>query len=863
MEAIILKTEYLVNPIGIDIINPCFFWNCSTGVLQTAYHLIAEKNGCIVWDSGKVKSNSMTHIKYMGEELNSRDIINWKVKLWDENDIQGNWSESTFEMGLLNPDDWKANWISGDYTLKKNIRYPVDYFKKEFILNKKVIKARLYISALGLYEAKINGNKVGNFVLAPGCTDYRTRVQYQVYNVLHMLTSLNILEVELADGWYRGSIGAFGVTNVYGRQTKIICQLEIEFSDASTQTICSNNSFLWSNDGPKIFTDLKDGEIYNASFKPSYGNKALVVKEKLIPLASNNIYVKEHEIFSPKLIITPTGDKILDFGQNIAGYISFNVTGNKGDKILLRCGEILDINGEFTMDNIQLKKPEKEFGVINKLLLISGKTEKIKGKLVETPKQEISFYCSGNTDYYKTTFSVFGFRYVQLTTDVSVDPLQFSAIAVYSDLEQTGEFNCSNESINRFVENTRWSMKGNFLDLPIDCPTRERLGWTGDAQIFFNTSAYFMNVAPFYRKWMKDLIDGQFPNGSIPAVVPHAGLDMMYKSTGSSVGWADAIVLIPYRFWKIYGDVNILEDSYEAMLKFAKSVIKNTGMKNKKQAQNNPYNKYTYEKGMHLGEWLEPEDVRDSNIGYKFLHPEECTAYLHYTMGCLAEISNFLDKPNDEKLFREYSEGAKKAYNFLFLPNGKLDTDRQAKLVRPLALGLLDVSNKRAVEKRLVQAIENAKYCVGTGFLSTSFLLPMLSNGGFKDIAYKMLENEESPSWLSEVKAGATTVWENWDGKDSRNHYSPGSVCEWIFNTVGGINISSPGHFIIKVIPGGSLTFAKTKYLSIYGEVKSSWEKIGSGYSINITIPPNTTADVFLTNDIIEKIGSGSFAYKL
>jgi len=863
MRAINLKTEYLEEPIQLSILKPRFYWNCEGGARQRAYQIIAKRADAVIWDSGKVLSDKMTHIRYEGQELKSRNQILWEVKLWDENDVPGEWVSSRFEMGLLQDSDWSAEWISGNYVPEKDMRYPVDCFQKEFSAAKKIHKARMYITACGLYEAKINGERAGTFCLAPGCTDYRYRIQYQTYDITQMLRDKNVLEIQIADGWYRGSIGCFGLTNVYGRQTKLLCQIEIEYADGTMEQIVSDDTFRWCNDGPVRFADLKDGEIYDASKIPSFTGKARIVSEKIVPTASNNVEVREKETFGAELYITPTGNKVLDFKQNIAGFLEFTVKGKQGQKIRLRCGEILDENGELTLNNIQVRKPAKEFGVQTQLLLITGNESQIEEEMVPTPKQEVEFICSGDTDHYKMAFSIFGFRYAQIETDVVFDASDFHAIAVYSHMEQTGDFVCSNEKVNRFLENTRWSMKGNFLDIPTDCPTRERLGWTGDAQVFFNTGAYFMNVAPFFRKWMEDIADVQFPDGHSSAVVPYVGADMLYNATGGSVGWGDAVVLLPYRYWKRYGDEDMIRDFYEVMRNYAMFMIQNTGHQNEEADTANPYSKYTYEKGMHLGEWLEPEEFRDTSVGGSTLHPEECTAYLHYTMKHMAEIAHELGRTEDEVLFAEYAEGAGKAYDWMFIQSGSIDTDRQAKLVRPLALGLLDGEKKKNVQQRLVKAVENRSYHIGTGFLSTPFILAMLTEAGRADTAYKMLENEEAPGWLAEVEAGATTVWENWDGEASRNHYSPGAVCEWLFESVCGIRVVGENRFLIKAVPGGSLSYASAEYQSIYGKVVSKWNKTDTRYHFTIEIPPNTTAEIVLCNEETYEAGCGTYTYEV
>jgi len=378
----------------------------------------------------------------------------------------------------------------------------------------------------------------------------------------------------------------------------------------------------------------------------------------------------------------------------------------------------------------------------------------------------------------------------------------------YSDLEQTGSFTCSNEKVNKLVQNTVWSMKGNFLDVPTDCPTRERLGWTGDAQVFFDTGAYLMNAAPFFRKFMRDMADNQMKSGKISAVMPYNGLSMLYDNTGGSVGWGDCAVLLPYRYWKRYGDRSFLEEFYPVMRGLAEFMIAGTGHKSKKAAKENPYNQYVYEKGMHLGEWLEPEEFQDKiAAGHSALHTEEATAYLHYTMRHMAEVAQALGKTEDTARYAEYAEGAKKAYHHLFLQNGAPDTDRQAKLVRPLALGLAegDEEIKKALEARLIQAVERREYRIATGFLSTPFVLGTLTKAGQVDLAYKMLENEQCPGWLYEMNQGATTIWEDWEGKLSQNHYSPGAVCQWLFDTAAGIRVDGENRFVIRPIPGGTL----------------------------------------------------------
>lgn len=832
-------------------------------MIQTAYRIVARREDETVWDSGKVQSASMTHILYNGKTLLSRDRVKWTVTLWDENDIPGESTESWFELGLLEPSDWTARWISGDYKPNKKERYPVDCFCRTFSVEKLVAKARLYASARGVYDVAVNGNRIEDFILAPGMTDYRRRIQYQTYDVTGLIQKENKVELRLADGWYRGSCAAYGVTNVYGTQTSVLAQLEITLTDGTVQTCATDDSWKWSNDGPVRFADLKDGEVYDAGRSPSYGGTARVaesVGDNVKLVASGNVPVREKERFTPVLLQGRNGIRVLDFGQNIAGYLEFSVKGQPGREMKLICGEVLDESGRVDLSGIQESRPVKgwsQMSLVKKLL-----TNKVSGESNPTPRQEIRFICSGGKDHYKTSFAVFGFRYVQVEGDVMIQPQDFTAIAVYSNMEETGSFVCSDERINRLVENTRWSMKGNFLDIPTDCPTRERLGWTGDAQIFFDTGAYLMDTAAFFGKWLGDMQDAQYKDGLLPAVLPYQGVEMMYKSTGSSVGWADAVYLIPYRYYKRYGDRNILERAWPMIEKYVDYLMSHLGMKDKKQARENPHNAYTYERGVHLGEWLESEEFRDKVYGAQAKHPEECTAYLYYAMEIIGEMAGILGKDNIQTRCAKMAKGAKSAYDNLFVKKGTLDIDRQAKLVRPLALGLLDGEVKKKAQERLVQAVEHYDYCVGTGFLSTPFLLPVLTEAGEVETAYKMLENTKKPGWLAEVLEGATTIWENWEGNLSQNHYSPGAVCQWLFDTVAGIRVEGENRLTICPRPGGSLKSACAEYISPYGKVVSRWERTSEETVYTVEIPANVTARILLPDSREEIVDAGVHVYR-
>ena len=834
MKAVRLRTEYLVNPIGIDIVAPRLYWNAEGGKKQTAYQIIAKSGGKIIWNTGKVASSRMTHILYEGQPLHSREKVYWSVKLWDENGEGGEISTGSFEMGLLENTDWKAKWITGNYKVKKSERYPVDCFRKKLSVTRSVKYARLYITACGLYEARLDGEKIGNYCLAPGHTDYRKRVQYQTYDVTELLSVGNhTMTVQLADGWYRGGCGAWGIRNQYGTETKLLAQLEISYADGKRDLIVTDESWDWSNDGPIRFADNKDGEVVNANREPSYSGKAKVTSHTVIPTASNNVFVTEHEHFTPTVTKAPNGKWLLDFGQNIAGYISFRIQANAGQKLTFRFGELLDEEGNLTLKNIQCVSKEKA-----------------------SPLQQIIYTCREGLNEYITTFAVFGFQYAEIKTDIELQPEDVTAIAVYSDIEQTGFFESSNALLNRFVDATIWSTKGNSLDIPTDCPTRERHGWTGDAQIFFETANYLFDYAAFSKKYLNDVYDWQKKDGRLPQIAPYGGVDFYMWTMNGSVGWSDAGILIPYRFWKLYGDKQILMEYYDRMKRYAQFMMNRCGklgLMAKPLGIKGEAKKYAVNAGQSYGEWAEPKDVYPND--WKDMvapHPEVSTAYTSYVLGCMAEIAEELDYTEDAALFRKYSEGSKKAYQAMAeLSDYSLDTDRQARLVRPLAFDLLNEQQKEYARKRLVQALENYGWRLGTGFLSTPLILDVLAQYDL-DAAYRLLENEEMPGWLFMPKNGATTIWESWEGTQAQggiaslNHYSKGAVSEWLFKTMCGIRIDGENHFVIAPKPGGGLTHAKAVYHSIYGTVECGWEKTEESYLFRISIPANTTATFIL-----------------
>ena len=846
MKAIRLKTEHLFDPLGIDVQHPRLSWNCEGGTKQTAYEIVCDQ-----WSSGRVESDAM-HAEYP-LVLASRERVNWKIRLYDETGAPGEWSEAFFETGLLKPSDWQAKWITGDYVPNKKERYPVDCFRKLVKIEKPVRHARLYATACGLYEAKLDGKKIGNFCFAPGYTDYRKRIQYQTCDVTSLLhEGENELTVQLADGWYRGSCGAWGRRNQYGTETKILMQMEIAYEDGTTGTVVSDGSWQWSNDGPIRFADNKDGEIVEAFRTPMYTGHAKETSHNVVPTASNNVPVTEHETFRPTITIAPNGNRLLNFGQNIAGYVAFRVNARIGQRMVWRFGEMLDESGNLTQKNIQLS-----------------------AKKITTPLQRIDITLGEGLNEYKTTFSVFGFQYAEVEGDVELDPENVESIAVYSDLERTGDFTSSNPLLNRLFDATLWSAKGNHLDIPTDCPTRERHGWTGDAQLFFTTASYLWDFAPFAKKYLHDVFDWQRKNGRLPHITPDGGADFYMWTMNGSVGWSDVGVLIPWRYSRINRDDSILKLFYDGMARYARFMEKRCGKSmplfSKHYDLPKETKKYFVNRGQSYGEWAEPVDVDGGFHWQDFVAPhlEVSTAYTCCVLGLMAKIAKKLGHEKDAEEFRTYSDGCREAYRALVRTEAfKLDTDRQAQLVRPLYFDLLDEEQTAYAKKRLIEALGHYDWRLGTGFLSTPLILYVLASYDI-EAAYRLLENEQIPGWLSMPKNGATTIWENWDGPfntqgaglGSLNHYSKGAVVEWLFTTMCGIRVDGENHFTVAPQPGGHFTHAEATYTSVFGKIGSAWERTDGKNVYTIEIPVNCEAEIRLPSGKTETVGAGVHRY--
>ena len=761
---------------------------------------------------------------------------------------------------------------------------PAPYIRKEFTVRKGLAQARACFTAKGIYHFYLNGMEGTDHLFTPGFTSYHDRLQYQVYDVTHFLQEgFNALGIVLGDGWWRGSTGGANLKNNFGYKLAFLGQLMLQYEDGTIEWVCSDGSFKTSY-GPLLKSDMKAGDLYDARIdiegwnQPGYDDSAWeqvqVVQEGLSGLiATRSVPVRQKETFTPKVMHTPNGETVLDFGQNIAGWVNMTVQGEAGTEVVFIHGETLDKEGNFTLQNLAHHGPLEDF-------------------------QEIRYILKGeDSEHYRPRFSIFGFRYVLVKKHPGeVKAEDFTAVAIYSDMEETGDFTCSNPLINQLVSNSRWSQKSNFMEVPTDCPTRERAGWTGDAQVFCKTATNFMNVQSFYEKWMADLAAEQFSNGSVGSTVPTVigyhnkeewerfskqNKDPMMAirrpepGTASmldgSSGWGDAAVIIPWTLYLCYGDKNILERQFDSAKAWVDYMTISAKKANERFQDSPSYQNYTdgeldadyiWDTAFHWGEWLETDsdfnDLVAAMSKSQGCHPDVATAYLAYSTRLLAEMASVLGKT---ELVEEYNlryEKIRKVYNVYFIKdNGTILDNRQAPNVRTLAFGLADKQKEQAVADRLAEMVVEQNYHLNTGFLSTPFILHVLADHGYSEIAFRLLEQTSDPSWLYAVSHGATTIWESWRGikpdgerTGSLNHYSYGAVSDFLFTGIAGIRPlwETPGfkHVLIKPMVGGTLTHASATFESPYGMIKSGWLKSESDVTYDFGIPTNSKATVIL-----------------
>ena len=742
------------------------------------------------------------------------------------------------------PDVWKAKWIDPELPHDPEQRQPASVLRSVFTAAK-AETAILYITCHGLYEACLNGQRVSDFVLAPGTGDYARRLTVQACEVSDLLREgRNELTVTLGDGWYRGSVGIDGLCNYYGSDLALLCQLEVD----GKAVLCSDETWEASQSGPTRENDLQQGERYDARMEEIRDWHDVTVRDfgyvNLAPTES--VPILEQERFAGKLLTMPNGGTVIDFSQNLAGYTELRVTAKAGQMITLWHGETLDENGNFTQKNFDPGDRNKN-GI----------------------PQKITYICKDGLNIYKPAFTIFGFRYAKIETEIDLDDAEFTAVAVYSQMPQTGFFECGNADVNRLFQNSLWSMRSNFCDIPTDCPTRERAGWTGDAGVFAPTAVYLMDCLPVLRKWLGECRAAQGDDGLVQNIAPVNNKGgMISNMLQGSAGWGDACILVPWVLYEAYSDKTILEENYDMMCRWMRYCEKRA-QKTRPHNLLNPYHKYLVDEGFHFGEWCQP-DVENGESMKKTMMlgaPEVATAYYYRSASVLAQIAGILGRPEDAEHYAAIAENAKKAYRYTCTKNGAIRSDRQCEYVRPVAFGLLESEEVQAAADELNRLVEKNNFHLNTGFLSTPDLCRVLADNGHAETAYKLLLQEDCPGWLYAVKKGATTIWETWDGvradgtvHDSLNHYSYGAVSGWLFSGVCGIRLQA-GRLTIKPCPHPSLGFAKAEWRSPVGTIRSSWAYEGSYLNFDISVP--VPALIELPNGEKHEVKEGDCHYEV
>ncbi|TAF79445.1 MAG: alpha-L-rhamnosidase [Runella slithyformis] len=839
-----LRIEYQTNPLGLGVAAPRFSWklkSVSRNVMQTTYQIwvstsekMTKKN--IVWDSEEVASDASHLIEYQGKTLQSRQRYFWKVLVKDN---QGNETQSPtafFEMGQLAASDWKAQWIEPEkegFDVKK--QQPVPLLRKEFVAKGKIASARLYVTSHGLHEIEINGKRVGDAVLAPGWTAYQSHLQYYTHDVTdHLKTGLNAIGAMLGDGWYRGFLAWEDNRNVYGQRLGLLAQLHIRYANGSEEIIGTNDTWKASNDGPIREADIYNGETYDARLEKNFSMAGFDAKNwwavKVADFPKNNLVasasppVRRIEEIKPRRIFkTPAGETVLDFGQNMVGWVRFKVQGAAGKTVRITHAEVLDQKGNFYTANLRHAKCELNYT--------------LKGGGVET---------------YEPRFTFMGFQFVRLEnwpTEATLNDIV--GVVIHSDMPISGSFKCSKPLINQLQHNIVWGQKGNFVDVPTDCPQRdERLGWTGDAQAFARTATFNKDVAGFFTKWLKDVAADQKPDGVVPFVVPDA-----LRNNQASAGWSDVATIVPMEMYQVYGDKRLLSDQYGSMKKWTNYIRQQAGDAN------------LWRSGSHFGDWL---SYRGTNAQYGEPTTDNdfiATAFYAHSAKLTSQAALVLGKVMDAVEYGELHEKIKKAFNQEYVsPSGRLVCNTQTAYVLALHFDLLPENLRQQAVERLVTDIKNHDNHLTTGFLGTPYLCHVLTRFGKNDVAYTLLNQETYPSWLYPIKMGATTIWERWDGikpdgsfqdvgMNSYNHYAYGAIGDWMYQNMTGIQLGETGFkkIVFAPKPGGGITSAKASYESPYGIIVSSWETNNGKTTVSVQVPPNSSAQMILPNATPEK----------
>ncbi len=865
-----MRCEYLSNPLAIAVAQPRLSWKLnaadtqSRNLSQSSYHIQVSSESSFsaadLWDSGEVKSAATSQLEYKGKALASRQQAFWRVRNCDQ---AGEWSEwskpATWTMGLLDRNDWLGDWISDadDHVAwtSKNIQNmakdPVrgklklrsaSQFRREFNVRGPIKKATLYATALGIYQAQINGKLAGKVLLAPGWTDYNKRIHYQTYDVTSSVkVGQNAIAGELADGWYSGYVayglltGQYGLDpetpgrSYYGLVPAIRMQVDIEYADGTREVIATDRTWK-AHQSPAIEADILMGETYDARLEKAgwsaVGFDDSAWKNASVR-ASTSAVIEPHpcepvvaieEIKSKSVKEHTPGVFIFDLGQNISGVVRLKVKGKAGDEVKLRFAEILHADGRLSTENLRCARATDVY-------ILKG-----------NPKGE----------EWTPSFTSHGFQYVEISGYPGKPGLDaITGIVMHSDVNYHSHFSCSDPMLNQFYQNVIWTQRANFFEMPTDCPQRdERMGWTGDAQVYVNAATYNADIAAFYTKWLRDLNDNQWHHGAYPHFAP---MPFSRPNELHAAAWMDAGVLCPWTIWKVYGDTRIVREHWQKMNKFMDFRL----------ARDNKF-QGTEEGDSNFGDWLAPVPTPVPFIDLVY-HARCCTA--------MAEMATGLGDANAAKKYADRFNKIKNSFAETYLnSDSTLKIQTQTAYAVALFFDLIPEANKKAAAAHLAKLVQSNGNKLATGFIGTRPLLPALSANGHHDLAGVLMQQKEYPSWGYEVENGANTVWERWNSyvkgegvhepsMNSFSHYSFGAVCEWMMGTLLGISSNKNGfdQISIRPQPTGTITQASGDFLTRHGKVACSWD-ISKSFTTKITMPVNTTALIAIPANLAKSL---------
>jgi alpha-L-rhamnosidase len=857
-----LRCEYLVDPLGIDADAPRMSWildSVTRGQGQTAYRILAagskEKLGADhgdLWDSGRVESNATAQIIYTGAPLQSRQNVWWKVRVWDINGQPSEWSAPAhWSMGLLRKMDWQALWIGHDTDdLNEDPELhlpPAPFLRKSFTLGKPVQSAVIYGTAQGLFELRLNGKRVSNEVFMPGWSDYNTRLYYGTWDVTDQVQEgKNAIGAMLANGWYAGYIG-FGLLHArrdknvtktsgrayYGDRPSLMAQLEVTYTDGTSEIIVTDQDWKGS-DGSIRYADFLMGEGYDARLEqdgwdtPAFDDTGWEPVE-LMEGAKGAIEafpgdpVRRTDKLTAIEITEPTpGAYVYNMGQNFGGRVKLKVQGEAGTVVVLRFAEMLNADGTIMTENLRAAR--------------TTDTYILKGGGIETWEPKFTFH---------------GFQYVEVTGYPGIPTMDaITGIALNSDTPVTGSFECSSDMVNQLYSNITWTQRANFIDVPTDCPQRdERLGWTGDAQAYVRSATYNMDIGAFYTKWLAVLNDDQWDDGAYTDYAPNHGM----AKRDDSPGWADAGIVCPWTIWKVYGDTQVIERYWDNMQRFI-------------AYQERTSKNYIRDPKRAYGDWL---SIPEKTTPNDYL----ATAYFGYSTKLMAEMADVIGRTEDAAAYRAKFDKIKSAFAKKYItPEGFLTVNTQTAYAMALYMDLLPENMQRPAGDKLAALIQENNGVLSTGFLGLEPLLPALTANGHTDVAYQLLTNTAYPSWGYSVVNGATSIWERWNGytiengfanpgMNSFSHYAYGAGCEWMFADMAGIDTDGPGFRNLRVQPriiNDKISWTKASYNSINGLISTSWNNSGPVIALDVTIPVNTTATVYVPAESLADVQEGA-----